>query len=66
MTFTFAHTFEADWQIEADSYEAAEKIAYSMMEKFKVVDKTSGKEVPDFVEQEPWEIERDGVWTAES
>ena len=56
MKFTFAHTFEADWEIEADTYEAAEKIAYSMMGRFKVIDKDSGKEAPDFVEQEPWEI----------
>lgn len=63
MKFTFAHTFEADWEIEADTYAEAERIAYGKMGRFKVVEIESGRESPDFVEQEPWEIERDGSWT---
>ena len=57
MRFVFAHTFEANWEIEADTYEDAERIAFEKMGRCKVVDKETGKEVEDFVEQEPWELE---------
>jgi hypothetical protein len=62
MKFIFAHTFEADWEIEADSYEQAEKLVMEKFGKFKVIDPATGKEAEDFIEQEPWEIERDGVF----
>lgn len=55
-TFTFAHTFEADYEIEAETYEEAEKIAFSHFGKCKVVNEKSGKDAPEFVEMEPWEI----------
>lgn len=58
MKFTFAHTFEANWEVEADSYEEAERMVYEKFYgKFKVVNRETGEESFDFPEQEPWEIE---------
>lgn len=58
MKYVFAHTFEANWTIEADTPEEALEIAYDKMGKCKVVDRETGEEAEDFIEQEPWEIDR--------
>ena len=63
MKFTFAHTFEANWEVEADSPEEAERMIYEKFYgKFKMVNRETGEESFDFPEQEPWEIERDGIF----